>query len=777
MRLLDRYVIREAIAPFFLALAVFTFVLAVNPMLDRASDLLAKNVPMHTVGYLLILLLPQALGVTIPMAFLTGLLIALGRLSGDRESVALLACGVSPQRMLRPLLAMAVVVAGADLYIMLQAIPDANQRFREITFSLLSKQSEQDIKPRVFFERFPGLVLYASDSHPGGGWSHLFIADTSVPSRPAVTLAERGRLLIDREQQLVYLVLDKAQQFVPGNEEARVYTWATRDDLRVKIDPQVVFGSATLTRGLPELRIPELLEEIERKRAVGDSPHQEIIFLHQRFSFPVACFVFALLALPLGLSTRKDGKLAGLTLGLLVVLAYYGLMIVTEGWVKGEAWTRGTRFPPEWARWVPNIVLGLAGLIAIRWRARSTDGGLTFSAPGWLTRRFRHTEPPGPTAPAGSRRVVVVIRVPHFAFPAPRLLDRYVAMKYLRLIGLSFTSLLAFFYVATFLDLSEKLFKGQASGGAMLAYLWYSTPQFVAFVLPIATLVAVLATMGGLARTGELTVMRACGISLYRAAAPLLAIALVWSGVLFGLEDRVLAQSNRRAQVLEDSIRGRAPHTYDIANASWLADLETGRIYYYAHFEAARDTLYNVSVFDTATGPYRLLRHTYAATARHDGGAWEAREGRMQTFTAQNRIVTDAFARKAIPLAPIDDFRRSRVDPSLMTVRELGDYVREQGQHGYNVAEQRVDLHRKAAFPAVTLVMTLLAVPFGVLTGRRGALYAIGLAIVLAFAYWLLTTIFLAIGTAGLLPAAVAAWSVNILFLIAAAYLMLTVRT
>jgi lipopolysaccharide export LptBFGC system permease protein LptF len=63
------------------------------------------------------------------------------------------------------------------------------------------------------------------------------------------------------------------------------------------------------------------------------------------------------------------------------------------------------------------------------------------------------------------------------------------------------------------------------------------------------------------------------------------------------------------------------------------------------------------------------------------------------------------------------------------------------------------------------------------MTGRRGALYAIGLAIVLAFAYWLVTTVFLAVGTAGLLPAPLAAWSANILFLIAAGYLTLTVRT
>ena len=94
-----------------------------------------------------------------------------------------------------------------------------------------------------------------------------------------------------------------------------------------------------------------------------------------------------------------------------------------------------------------------------------------------------------------------------------------------------------------------------------------------------------------------------------------------------------------------------------------------------------------------------------------------------------------------------------------------------------NVAEQEVQLHRKLAFPAVTLVLTLLAIPFGVTTGKKGALYGIGLAIVLAGAYFLLTTLFMAAGAAGVLPAPLAAWSVNLLFAIGALYLVFTVRT
>jgi lipopolysaccharide export LptBFGC system permease protein LptF len=88
-----------------------------------------------------------------------------------------------------------------------------------------------------------------------------------------------------------------------------------------------------------------------------------------------------------------------------------------------------------------------------------------------------------------------------------------------------------------------------------------------------------------------------------------------------------------------------------------------------------------------------------------------------------------------------------------------------------------VELQHKLAFPFVTLVMTLLAIPFGVSTGRRGALYAVGLGIVLALAYWILTSLFVALGKSGLLTPMLAAWTPNVIVLGAAAYVFLTVKT
>ena len=87
------------------------------------------------------------------------------------------------------------------------------------------------------------------------------------------------------------------------------------------------------------------------------------------------------------------------------------------------------------------------------------------------------------------------------------------------------------------------------------------------------------------------------------------------------------------------------------------------------------------------------------------------------------------------------------------------------------------ELQKKLAFPFVTVVMTLLAIPFGMTTGKRGTLYGIGVGIVLALGYWVVGSAFAAIGKAGLLGPMMAGWAPNILAAGSAAYLLLTART
>src|SRR5262245_20238326 len=177
LRILDRYLLRELVMPFAIALLMLTFALEIPPIISQGERLIAKGVAWGTVSRVLLTLMPQALGITIPMALLIAMLIALGRLSADREAVAMQACGISVGRLLRPLMLFAVLATAATAYVMIVALPDSNQAFREITFRVMTNMAESEVKPRVFFQDFPNVVIYAREVKPGLGWSDVVLAD------------------------------------------------------------------------------------------------------------------------------------------------------------------------------------------------------------------------------------------------------------------------------------------------------------------------------------------------------------------------------------------------------------------------------------------------------------------------------------------------------------------------------------------------------------------------------------------------------------------------
>src|SRR5688500_3378740 len=178
MKLIDRYVIREVLLPFVIGLLVFTFMLIIPYIIDLAETLIAKAVPVRIILQLMTLLLPSQLSVTIPMALLLGLLVAFGRLSADREFVALQACGVGLVRLMRPVALLAVVCWAATSYMIVWGVPDANQAFREIEYRVVADRAEGEVRERVLFTDFPDVVLYVREIPPTGGWNNLFMSDT-----------------------------------------------------------------------------------------------------------------------------------------------------------------------------------------------------------------------------------------------------------------------------------------------------------------------------------------------------------------------------------------------------------------------------------------------------------------------------------------------------------------------------------------------------------------------------------------------------------------------
>jgi LPS export ABC transporter permease LptG/LPS export ABC transporter permease LptF len=782
LRTIDRYVIREVLPPFVIVLVVFTFMLLMQPIMRVADDLIAKGVSWDILLRVMPTLLPSALALTIPMALLVGLLIALGRLSEDREWVALQACGVSVHRLLRPVTILAVLAWLATSYVMIWALPDANQAYNDIVLPVLWSRAAGEIKPRVFFTGFPGKVLYVRDVATDGTWRDVFLWD--LGSNEMISVASRGRLEVDRPHRQARVVLENVTQHSGPPSDYRVNRG---DEVSLKLDPETFFPRMPQDKGYNQKTIAELRADIASLEARHIPAVEEPMAIQQKFSIPVACLVFGFIGLALGVSSRRDGKMASFILGIGVIFVYYVLMYGAQAAAKALV------IPPWSARWVPNLILGPVGVAALLWRARFSERELQF---GWLS---RHAPADG-TSPAPGRpasrppsvfdRVLVRIRVPHGWLPRPRILDWYIAKTFLRILALTIGALLVIFYISEFIEQSERVFRGTAKPGMVFLYFVYKTPWFVYYIIPLGGLIATLVTYGLLTRNSELVIMKACGVSLYRAALPVFVFALLCGAALFGLEERVLAKTNREWHKYDLIFKGMDPDRADMLNRGWVVSRDGRAIYHFESFHQdktrQRSDLNQLSVYTLNPAAWRMTGRSFATRATYSpaslaegsAGRWIARNGWSQQFApAGGTVVYTPFRERPLALEPPDYFGNEQPDAERMNYFTLKRYVEALRAGGFNEAKASVDLQRKIAFPCVAIVMSLIAVPFAVTMGRRGAMYGIGLGVVLAIAYWVTAEVFAAFGAGGVLPPVVAAWAPNLLFSGGAVYGLLTVRT
>ena len=789
MKILDRYLVREILPPFVIGLLVLTFALMMPPILRSGEALVAKGVAWLTIGRVLWTLTPQALSITIPMALLLGVLVALGRLSADREFVALQACGVSVFRVLRPIALLATLGCAATTYETIVALPDANQTFREITFNIVASSAESDIKPRVFFTNFPSRILYVRDIQPGAGWRDVFFADDTKADQTTVYFARRGRLLIDRTKRTVQLLLEDGTSHTtfPGRPDG--YDGSAFGTLILNMDAETVFPRVQVIKGDNEMTIAELRQRIADNARTGATSASQRFTIQQKFAIPVACFVLTLIGLALGVNNRKEGKLATIALGIGVIFVYYILLY------SSRAAALAGRLSPTLAPWVANVLLGAVGIALVVWRAGAADQPIRIPIPtAWPWRRRVAGDPaPGAARSRWPRRVVLRMRVPHLDWARPNLLDLYISRQYLSVFGLSFAGLVGIFYISTFIDLADKLFGGMTTTGMLLRYFYFQTPQYVYYIIPLAALVATLVTIGVMTKNSELVVMRACGVSLYRSSMPLLLFAVVLSALLFDLQERVLADSNREARRLNAMIRGYPPPAFGVLNRRWLVGA-SGNIYHYELYDPRTNHFTRLSMFQVDDSAWKLGALTFAkdvALSGQPGGegrpalSWVAHEGWRREFSTAGRgpdehttVKYVPFAERTLSLEPPAYFKETEdPDADRMTFAELKQYITLLQTSGYHAVPYMVQLQRKIAFPFVTLIMTLLAVPFAVTTGRRGAMSGIGIGIVFAIVYWTAQSIFGALGAGGWISPMLGAWAPNILFGAAAVYMVLTVRT
>ncbi len=770
MRILTRYILGEVVSHALIGAAVFTFVLFTRD-LGHILELVVRNsAPLPSVAQIFFFTVPVALTYTIPMGVLVGILIGLSRLAADSEITAMRASGLGVWSYLRVI---SIFVAAAWLLALTNSVylaPRSLAALGQLQDRLKSSQASFEVQPRVFYEGFPKIILYVQDvkAMSGGAlWKGVFLADLTDPSSPRIT--------------------------DPKNpDQYQISTFQTTD-IPIRI-PAPQNSQEHEPTSLGETKVADLLRVALTADPVTRRWH--LIEYHRRLALPTACIVLALVGIPLGLSSKKGGKSSGFVLTILLVFLYYSISLI------GVSFARQGRLSPAAGVWLADLAF-LAGGVFLLWQSERRPLELAsfrswFKASRCKVSRLKAwmfpSSTPGLAAPALSLngessgpalRESIFTRWPRrwrlFNLRFPTILDDYVLRDFALYLSLIVATFLMLLLVFTLFELLNDILRNHVSVLAVGEYLLNVTPYFLYYpVAPLSMLLAVLVTFGLLQRSNEITAIKATGISVYRIIVPVLIASTLVAGVLFLSDQFYLPYTNKRQDALRNRIKGKPAQTYLRPDRKWIFGQHSD-IYYYQFFDPDRDAFGGVSVFQFDPRTFQIT-HRIAADRAHwsdSMGRWVYEQGWERSLSGsaiQNYRKFDVATYPELAEAPAY-FKKEIIQSQEMSYDELRRYIHDLQQSGFDVVRLRVQLQKKIAYPLITLVMAILAIPFALFTGKRSAVTGVATAIGIGVVYWTISGLFEAMGNLSQLPPAVAAWSPDLVFGFIGGYLILRMPT
>jgi lipopolysaccharide export system permease protein len=370
----DRYLAKEILLPFSAGLLFLTQLLLATQVLNQADVLFGSGVSLVDVGLVLLALIPNVLGYLLPVCFLLGCVIGIGRLSEDREIVAMGAAGLSTARLVRVPVALGVVVAAFATWFSTHVEPAGYGLARMRLQEVVKRNVANDVQAGTFYDQIPGYTLYAQHVRGGGRWENVLISDRSNPRAPVLALARSGRLEPVGAGQEMQLVLDGGELH---REQAGSDEYAAAEFRHA----EVVVGLGTalsdknaFSRSTREMSMAALEQRVALERAKGTREGDETArkfegYKQRRYAQPMAILAFALLAVPLG-AARKVGRTFALAATVGAMIAQYILM------KSGETLAQNGTLPAWLALQLPTVVLSALGVVLIVLQARRGPGAV-----------------------------------------------------------------------------------------------------------------------------------------------------------------------------------------------------------------------------------------------------------------------------------------------------------------------------------------------------------------------------------------------------------------
>ncbi len=364
IRILDRYIFREVLMTFLFGICAFSAVFIGSGTLFRIAQYITEyGASLTAVAKIFVLSLPGVIIWTFPMSMLLGCLLAFGRLSSSSEITAMKSCGVSFYRIACPALVLGFFVSIFAVWFNEYIVPWSNSAYaRVVNYEIkgnTAPNSQEHIIIKDIQDGTLNRLVYA----------RLYDSATNRMMGVSLQLFDHGRATHVENAEYAewkqdrWIMHNGSIYDIPEDErtEAQHVLRFDTQVLPVSDSP----GAIVRAQKKPEeLTIKELREQIAILSARFVNTKKIETELHQRFTIPFASFIFALVAVPLGIQPQRSSSSRGFAIALIIIFIYYVFMTM------GGAIAQSGVMPAMLAVWIPNLVGLLVGLLLMRQAAR-----------------------------------------------------------------------------------------------------------------------------------------------------------------------------------------------------------------------------------------------------------------------------------------------------------------------------------------------------------------------------------------------------------------------
>ncbi len=344
-----------------------------------------------------------------------------------------------------------------------------------------------------------------------------------------------------------------------------------------------------------------------------------------------------------------------------------------------------------------------------------------------------------------------------------KILEKYIISEFSKLLTIATLAFIVLFIMVDLFENMDNLIKFHVPLLSGLAFFSYKIPFIITQVSPVAVLVAVLLSLGILAKHGEITAMKAGGVRLLRTVMPLLFSGLVISLAVILLNEYVTPGAMKKVDTFRKQWFGVQGGSFG-KEGVWVRT--SNGIFNIRQVDLNRNLLQGVTLY-VIEKPFKIKSRVYARQAVWKDERWFAPTATVWGFDgageAESReaegITLEGLVEPA-DLANVENLQKN------MSFNELKNYIKGLEADGYDPSRYRIDLYGKVSFPLVNFIMVLVGIPFALKTGRYSGIAAgVGLSVVIAFSYWVVYALTRSLGQSAVLPPFVAAVFPDILFL------------